>query len=101
MINLFISQPMKGKTEKEIKEVKETAIEEVKDLFPDEEIVVIDSYIKDAPDDAKPLWYLGQSILLLAKADVAYFAKDWRKARGCVIENICANEYNLICIQTN
>lgn len=101
MIKLFISQPMSGKSEKEIREVKENAISEVKDYFPNDEIVVIDSYIKNAPDDAKPLWYLAQSILLLSTADVAYFAKGWRNARGCVIENQCATDYGLITIQTN
>lgn len=101
MIKLFISQPMLGKSEKQIREVKETAIQEVKDYFPNDEIVAIDSYIKDAPDDANPLWYLGQSILLLSTADVAYFAKGWRDARGCVIENQCANDYGLITIQTS
>ncbi len=100
MINLFISQPMMGKSEKEINKVREAAIEEVKNMF-DEEVNVIDSFIKNAPDDAKPLWYLGQSILLMSKADVVYFAKGWRESRGCIIENACANEYNLCCIQTN
>ena len=100
MINLFISQPMKGKSEKEIQAVREAAIDEVRNSFG-EEVNVIDSFIKDAPDNSKPLWYLGKSILLMAKADVVYFAKGWREARGCTIENIIANEYGLITIQTN
>lgn len=99
MINLFISQPMKGKSDKEIQEVREAAIDEVRNSFG-EEINVIESFIKDAPEDAKPIWYLGKSILLMSKADVVYFAKGWREARGCAIENIIANEYGLITIQT-
>lgn len=100
MINLFVSQPMKGKTEKEIQEAREKAIDEVRNSFG-EEINLIDSFIKDAPADAKPLWYLGKSILLMSKADIAYFAKGWREARGCVIENACANEYGLLTIECN
>jgi hypothetical protein len=100
MINLFISQPMKGKSEKEIQEVREAAIDEVRNSFG-EEVNVIDSFIKDAPDDAKPLWWLGKAILLMSKADAVYFARGWREARGCVIENVIANEYGLITIQTN
>ena len=100
MLKLFISQPMRGKTDKEIMDVRQAILEEVK-VTMGEDVELIDSFFKNAPADATPLWYLGQSILLLATADVVYFAKGWREARGCVIENICANEYNLLCIQTS
>lgn len=101
-MNLFISQPTKGKSDKEIQEVKEAAIDEVRNMFG-EEVNVIESFIKeDNPDKTNPgLWYMGKSILLMSKADVVYFAKGWREARGCVIENFIANEYNLCCIQAN
>jgi hypothetical protein len=92
---------MNGKSNEEIEKVKKEAIEEVKIVFEGEEITVIDSFIKDAPHEANPLWYLGQSILLLSTADIAYFAKGWKNARGCIIENICATEYNLLSIETN
>lgn len=61
----------------------------------DENVEVIDSFFQRAPVDAKPLWYLGESLKLLATADVAYFAPGWRKARGCKIENLCAKEYGI------
>jgi len=99
-MNLFISQPMNGKTNEEIEEVRKVAIAEVKTIF-EEEITVIDSFFKDAPHDANPLWYLGQAILLMAKADVVYFAKGWREARGCLIENTIATEYNLCTIEAS
>lgn len=60
-----------------------------------EPIEVIDSFFQSAPADAKPLWYLGESLKLLATADVAYFAKGWDEARGCKIENTCAIEYGI------
>lgn len=53
-MKLFISQPMAGKTDKEIE--------------------VIDSFFDGAPKT--PLWYLGESIKLLGQADIAYFCKD-------------------------
>lgn len=99
-MNLFISQPMNGKSYEEIQEIRDVAIAEVKEIF-DEDINVIDSFIKDAPKDANALWYLGNSILLMSKADVVYFAKGWRNARGCVIENHIANAYDLCCVQTD
>ncbi len=100
MINLFISQPMNGKTNEEILKVREAAIKEVKETC-DEEVTVIESFVQDVPHDANPIWYLGQSILLLSKADIVYFASGWRKTRGCVIENAIANAYNLVTIETN
>lgn len=33
--------------------------------------------------------------LLLATADVAYFASGWKNARGCKIEHICAEQYGI------
>ncbi len=90
---VFISQPMNGKTNDEIIEERNILIEKAKDRYGDVEI--IDSFFKDAPHNAKPLWFLGKSIEALADADVAYFAKDWDKARGCRIENQCAIAYGI------
>ena len=64
-----------------------------------EKVEVIDSFFQDAPVDAKPLWYLAKSLELLSTADVAYFAKDWEKYRGCRIENTCAIEYGIDVIE--
>ena len=99
MVKLFISQPMNGKTNEEILAVRERAIESAKVYFDDEEVEVIDSFFKDAPHDAKPLWFLGKSLELLAGADVVYFAKGWRGARGCRIENMAAVEYGIDVIE--
>lgn len=97
-MKLFISQPMKGKTNEEILAVREKAIESA-ERYLGEKVEVIDSFFKDAPVDAKPLWYLAKSIELLVTADVAYFAKDWEKYRGCRIENTCAIEYGIDVIE--
>lgn len=98
MKRVFISQPMKGKTDEEILAVRAKAIESVKRNFG-EEVEVIDSFFQNAPHDAKPLWFLGKSIELLSTADVAYFAKGWEEARGCRIENECAIEYGIDVIE--
>ncbi len=96
MIKLFISQPMKGKTNEEILKVREQAIAAAQALLErDQEIEVIDSFFKDAPAEARPLWFLGKSLELLSTADVAYFANGWQEARGCRIEHICAVEYGI------
>lgn len=98
MKKLFISQPMKDKTDAEILAVREQAIQSAKNLLG-EDVEVIDSFFYDEPHDAKPLWFLAKSLELLATADVVYFAKDWEKYRGCRIENTCAIEYGIMVIE--
>lgn len=99
MKKLFISQPMKGKTNEEIKKEREEAIRCAKELMGDE-IEVIDSFFENAPAEAKPLWYLGESLKLLSTADVAYFATGWKNARGCKIEHTCAQQYGINVIES-
>lgn len=100
MKKLFISQPMKGLTVEEIELVREQAIKEATEIYG-EELSVIDSFIKNAPHGAKPLWFLGKSIELLSTADVAYFCKGWDTTRGCIIEHECANSYGVDVIIEN
>ena len=90
-MKLFISQPMKGKTNEEI----EAERAEVISRFEAEgiKVEIIDSFFKNAPAQAAPLWYLGESIKLLGEADVVYFCKDWQHYNGCTIEHECAVRY--------
>lgn len=92
MLRVFISQPMNGKTDKEIKEERLKIVSKLSETV-DEPFEVIDSFFESAPHDAKPLWFLGKSIELLSTADLAYFAKGWENARGCSIEHSCAVAY--------
>lgn len=98
MKKLFISQPMKDKTDEEIKAERKLAIEKAQEVIG-EEVEVIDSFFENAPHDARPLWFLGKSLELMAAADVVYFAKGWEKARGCKIEHECAIQYGIKCIE--
>ena len=94
MKKLFISQPMGGKTDEEILAVRKQAIEKASELVR-EPVEVIDSFFQSAPVGAKPLWFLGKSLELLADADVAYFAPGWNDARGCIIEHDCVIAYGI------
>lgn len=98
MKKLFISQPMKGKTDEEILAERRKAIRSAERQLG-EPVEVIDSFFQSAPVDAKPLWFLGKSLELLSGADIAYFAKGWQEARGCKIENTCAIEYGIAVIE--
>lgn len=99
MKKLFISQPMRGKTDKEILAEREKAIASA-ERFLGEKVEVIDSFFQNVPEvENRPLWCLGESLKLLATADVAYFAKGWELYRGCRIENTCAVEYGIDVIE--
>lgn len=94
MKKLFISQPMRDKTNEQIKEEREKAVEIAKQQLG-EEVEVIDSFFEDAPHDTKPLWFLAKSLELLSTADAAFFAKGWEGYRGCRIEHKAALEYGI------
>lgn len=93
MIKVFISQPMRDKTDAEIKEERERIIDACKNKYG--EIDVIDSFFESAPHDAKPLWFLGKSFELLSTADLAVFAHGWEEARGCWMEHKACEEYGI------
>jgi hypothetical protein len=93
-MKVFISQPMRDKTDEEIKTEREKAVSIIKEKY-NQDVEIIDSFFENAPHNAKPLWFIGKSLELLADADVAYFCKDWELYRGCRIEHICAKEYGI------
>lgn len=90
-MKIFISQPMKGLSEEEIRHNRMKAVKKIKSLYGDD-AEIIDSYIEKK---GSPLWCLGKSIELLSTADVAYFLKGWNTARGCRIEYMCADNYGI------
>ena len=92
MTKIFISQPMNGKTTEEIENERNYIIDKLRE---NECVEIIDSFFKDTPHDAKPLWYLGESIKLMSEADVVFFCNGWQTARGCQIEHDCALEYGI------
>lgn len=91
MKKLFISQPMKGKSEEEILQEREAAIAEAERQLG-EPVEVLETYFGK---EYRPLEFLGKSIMYLAQADAAYFVSGWGTARGCKIEHTCAVEYGI------
>lgn len=96
-MQIFISQSRRNKTDEEIQAERAKAIYELQvyATCTGEKIEIIDSIIDDAPDGAKPLWYLGESLKLLSEADAAYFVLGWDKNRGCRIEHTACIEYGI------
>lgn len=91
-MKVFISQPMNGKSNEEIEAIREDIVNDFKEVYK-EKVVILDSFFKNAPHDAKPVWFLGKSLEIMSEADVVYFAKGWENARGCRIEHTVAKEY--------
>ena len=94
-IKVFISQPMKDKTNQEIEKERAEIKEMLDAKWGEDGYEIIDSFFKDAPHDTKPLWFLGKSFELLSTADVAIFAKGWNNARGCIMEHRACEEYKI------
>lgn len=95
ILKVFISQPMKDKTNEEIEAERQKAVAIIKKIYPNRDIQIIDSFFKGAPHNAKPVWFLGKSIELLSTADVAYFCKGWENYRGCRFEHKVCEDYDV------
>lgn len=89
-MKIMISQPMKGKTNEQIRAERAGLEEKLKEQGHE----VVDTVFDDFPNgQATPLHYLAKSIEFLANVDGVVFMKGWQNARGCRIEEICAREY--------
>lgn len=101
MKKLFISQPMRGLTDKQILEKRAQILGKVKNIIPGD-IELIDSFIEDYPGETEkhiPVWYLGESLKFLSQADIVFFGEGWKDARGCKIEHEVAVAYDLNIIE--
>lgn len=99
MKKVMISQPMKGKTNDQIREERE----ELAARLAEEGLQVIDTIIEDdAPKDTdEAIYYLAKSIEFMSKVDLVVFMKGWERARGCKIEHEVAVEYGKDIIYIN
>lgn len=101
MKKAMLSQPMAGKSEEEIIETRNRAIEFleaegyeiVNTLFTDE------WYSRESMESRGvvnvPLCFLAKSLENMSLCHTAYFCKGWENARGCRIEHEAAVSYNM------
>lgn len=103
MKKLFISCPMKGRTEENIRKSMEK-MHRIAEIVFDQELEVIDSYMPEAAPvelNNKRIWYLGKSIQMLSKADY-FIGVDWNDVfKGCNLEHEIANIYGIKNITVN
>ena len=101
MKKAMISQPMAGKTDKEIVETRDKAIKVLTEL--DYEIVntlfTDEWYSKEKMTERGvvqiPLCFLAKSLENMSLCHTVYFCKGWENARGCKIEHDAAVAYGL------
>lgn len=96
MKKLFVSVPMKGRTEEEIKKSIQK-MKKIAEIFEGEELELIDSYIEDNPpkDNNQAIWFLGESLKKLAQADVFIGINEAWDWCGCYIEIETAKRYGI------
>lgn len=96
MKKLFVSVPMKGRTEAEIKD-SIAKMKIIAEAYHGEELELIDSYISENPPLGVngPIWYLAKSLELLATADVFIGLDNAWCFSGCEIERSVAREYGI------
>lgn len=93
-MKVFLSQPMRGKTHKEILSNIREVQEFLTKYLDSTNIEIIESY-SPKNKSKEPLVALGDSIKMLANADLAVFLDDWNQYRGCIIEHHTAKIYEV------
>ena len=96
MKKLFISCPMKGRTEEDIKNSMER-MHKMAEIVFDQKLEVIPTYIEDNPpeNNNQAVWYLGKSIQMLSEADF-FIGIHWSEYyNGCQIEKDVARIYGI------
>lgn len=96
-MKVFISTPMHGKTQEQIRAYRQKQINVLKAMYPEEEIEVIDSVVTDTPPQSanESIWYLGKSISLMSGADTLASPYHSTWCNGCRIERNVASSYGL------
>ena len=97
MKKLFISCPMKGRTEENIRNSMDK-MHKLAELVFGEELEVIDSYIEhDPPENVnRAVYMLGESIKKLSEADYFIGIIDIRnKYKGTCVEETVAHYYGI------
>ena len=104
LIKIFVSQPMKHRSDEEIIAERNRLFNEFKNKinklgYEGYRFELLDSFFKDINHsiDVKHegVWYLGMSLVLLAECDIAIFANGAMSANGCLLERSACNYYKI------
>lgn len=106
MKKLFVSVPMRGRTDQAIRHSIEE-MHKIAEIAFGEEIEVIDSYFDSTDVEVKnwPIYYLSKSIRAMADADCFIGIDSWNSDmylfRGCDVEKNIARYYDIPSISLN
>lgn len=107
-MKVFISVPMRGRTDEEIAEAIEIAKSKLSKMAQEnhEYIIYVDNFVKvssdmDIKNPSTSMWCLGGAIQKMSECDAIYFCPGWDEARGCVIERQVAVQYGLTRLYQN
>jgi hypothetical protein len=97
----MLSQPMAGKTEKEIAFARKKAVRALEDMgYEVVDTLFTDEWYSSEQMAARgvvqiPLCFLAKSLESMSLCHAAYFCAGWENARGCRIEHDAAAAYGL------
>ena len=103
-MKIFISMPMSGKSTEQVRQEMKKIEAKIVDKLPSGTIL-IDSIIEGADKDIAikgdqiGVWYLGESLKMMAGADIVFFASGYENARGCLIEYQVAKDYGMFVVE--
>lgn len=90
-MKVMISQPMRGKTNEQIRQERAELVQKLENKGYE----VVDTVFENAPaDEDVAIYMLSQSIRYIGKVDGIVFMKGWENARGCKIEYYVAQYYH-------
>jgi len=97
-MKIIISQPMKGKTEQQIRDERAVLVSKIEASGNK----VIDTIFPDFTNEGNiPVKYLAKSIEAIADVDVVVFMDGWKEARGCRIERQVCEDYGIQIFEAN
>lgn len=94
----MIVQPMAGKTDQEIMQVREKAKTLLEDIGYEVENTLLDIDERWATSKGFlhiPLLYICESLKAMSRCHAVYFCKGWATTRGCIVEHEAAMLYGL------
>lgn len=93
---LFISCPMNGRTEENIKKSMDK-MHKIAEIVFEQKLDVIDTYIEEDPPEGvnAGVWYLGKSIEMMSEADYFIGIDCCGVYKGCALETKIAYDYHI------
>ena len=92
MKKVIISQPMRGKTEEQVRSERAALVEEL----TGQGYEVVDTVFPDFTNEGNiPLKYLAKSLEFIADVYGVYFMDGWQDARGCRVEHQVCVDYGI------